>query len=209
MALLFPMRSPKMHAEVIPQRSMETRAFTVCLWIKPTQTLNKAVLFSYGTVSNPLELQLLLSGRSALFTIGGEAHLVEARDAATEGSWVHLCGTWSSVQGLASLWVDGNQAASSPGVAEGHEIPADGVAILGQEYAGESLAKRFGFHDTFDVDEAFTGKLSGVNAWDRVLEGHEISEQAREDGWSCGSRGNLVAWGVSQIVERGGVKLVY
>ncbi|XP_026782992.3 pentraxin-related protein PTX3 [Pangasianodon hypophthalmus] len=209
MVLFFPMRSPKIHAEVIPQRSMKIRAFTICLWIKPTQMLNKTVLFSYGTVTNPLELQLLLSGRSALFTVGGEAHLVEARGAATEGSWAHLCGTWSSEQGLASLWVDGHRAASSPGVAEGHEIPADGVTILGQEYTGEGLAKRLGFQETFNADEAFTGKLTGVNAWDRVLEEDEISEQAREDGRSCGSRGNLVAWGVSQIVERGGVKLIY
>uniref|UniRef100_W5US29 Pentraxin-related protein PTX3 n=1 Tax=Ictalurus punctatus TaxID=7998 RepID=W5US29_ICTPU len=208
MALFFPMRSPKTHAEVTPQRSMKTRAFTVCLWIKPTQMLNKTVLFSYGTATNPLELQLLLSGRSALFTVGGEAHLVEAPGAATEGSWAHLCGTWSSEQGLASLWVGGQRAASSPGVAEGHEIPAGGVTILGQEYNGEGLAKRLGFQETFNADEAFTGKLSGVNAWDRVLDEDEISEQARPDGRTCGSRGNLVAWGVSQIVEGGGVKLI-
>lgn len=209
MALFFPMRSPKMHAEVIPERSMKTRAVTVCLWIKPTQMLNKTVLFSYGTATNPLELQLLLRGRSVLFTVRGEAHLVEARDAATEGAWAHLCGTWSSEQGLASLWVDGHRAANSPGVAEGHEIPADGVTILGQEYAGEGLAKRFGFQETFNAEEAFTGKLTGVNAWDRVLSEDDISEQAQEDGQSCGSRGNLVAWGVSQIIEKGGVKLVY
>ncbi|XP_060734366.1 pentraxin-related protein PTX3 [Tachysurus vachellii] len=208
MALFFPMRSPKMHAEVIPERSMKTHSVTVCMWIKPTQMFNKTVLFSYGTVSNPLELQLLLKGRSAHFTVGGEAHLVEARRAATEGLWGHLCGTWSSEQGLASLWVDGHKAASSPGVAEGHEIPADGVTILGQEYVGDGLAKRFGIQET-KAGEPFTGKLSGVNVWDRVLDENEILEQAQEDGMSCGSRGNLVAWGVSQILERGGVKLIY
>ncbi|KAI5097925.1 pentraxin-related protein PTX3 [Silurus meridionalis] len=209
MALFFPMRSTKTYAEITPHRSMKTHAFTVCLWIKPTQMLNKTVLYSYGTPTNPLELQLLLSGRNALFTVRGEAHLVEADGAATEGSWSHLCGTWSSEQGLASLWVDGHRAASSPGVAEGHEIPADGITILGQQYTGEGLAKRWGFQETFNADEAFTGKLTGVNAWDRVLDEDEIAEQAREDGWSCGSRGNLVAWGVSQLVEKGGVKLIY
>lgn len=190
---------------------MKTYAFTVCLWIKPTQLHNKTTLFSYGTTTNPLELQLLLSGRSALFTVRGEAHLVEARNAATEGLWLHLCGTWSSEQGLASLWVNGNREASSPGVAEGHEIPADGVTILGQEYTGkgEGLAKRFGLQEMFNADEAFTGKLTGVNAWDRVLDEDEISKQAMVNGRTCGSHGNLVAWGVSQIVERGGVKLIY
>ncbi|TSK38329.1 Pentraxin-related protein PTX3 [Bagarius yarrelli] len=209
MAIFFPMRSASMHAEVTPERSMKTRAFTVCMWIKPTQMLNKTVLFSYGTATNPLELQLLLSGSSAFFTVGGEADLVKARSAATEQSWAHLCGTWSSEQGLASLWVNGQKAASSPGVAEGHEIPANGVIILGQEYSGPALAKHFGFQDPFKAEEAFTGKLTGVNAWDRVLDQNEIAEQARADGQTCGSHGNLVAWGVSQVSEEGGVKMIY
>ncbi|XP_062860988.1 pentraxin-related protein PTX3 [Trichomycterus rosablanca] len=208
-ALFFPMRSSRTYAEVIPQNSMQSRAFTMCLWAKPTQVLNKTVLFSYGTDSNPLELQLLLSKNSALFTVGGETHLVVAQDAIEEGRWVHLCGTWSSEQGLASLWVDGQKVANSPGVAEGHELPDGGVAVLGQEYAGEGLAKRFGFQETFNADEGFTGKISGVNAWDRVLSEEKIVAQARVDGRSCGARGNLVAWGVSQFLEKGGVKLIY
>ncbi|XP_053356509.1 pentraxin-related protein PTX3 [Clarias gariepinus] len=209
MALFFPMRSTKMQAEMIPDRSMKTRALTLCMWIKPTETLNKTVLFSYGTASNPMELQLLLSGRSALFAVGAEESLVEVHDAVTKGLWVHLCGTWSSEQGMASLWVDGHRAASSPDVAKGHEISDEGFTILGQKYTGEGLAKRFGFQETFNANVGFTGKLTGVNVWDRVLEDGEILEQAQENGSSCGSRGNLVAWGVSQIMERGGVKLIY
>lgn len=208
-ALFFPMRSSRSYAEVIPQNSMQSRAFTMCLWAKPTQVLNKTVLFSYGTESNPLELQLLLSHSHALFTVGGETHLVVAPNAVEEGRWVHLCGTWSSEQGLASLWVDGQRLANTPGVAEGHELPAGGVAVLGQDYTGEGLAKRFGFQETFRADEAFTGKMSGVNAWDRVLRDEEIRAQARPSGASCGARGNLVAWGVSQFLEKGGVKLIY
>ncbi|KAL7879099.1 hypothetical protein AOLI_G00100730 [Acnodon oligacanthus] len=209
MALFYPMRSPKIHAEIIPQRSMQTHAFTVCLWAKPTQVLNKTVLFSYGTTGNPLELQLLLNGQSALFTVGGEAHLVEARAAVEEGHWTHLCGTWSSEQGLASLWVHGQKAASSPGVAEGHQLPEGGTIILGQEYSVDGLAKRFGFQDTFNTEAAFTGKMTGVNVWDRILGEDEISQQARVDGRSCGNRGNLVAWGVSELVTKGGVELIY
>lgn len=208
MALFFPMRSPKTHAEIIPH-SMQTNAFTVCLWVKPTEVLNKTVLFSYGTMTNPLELQLVLNGQSALFTVGGEAHLVEAQGAVEEGSWTHLCGTWSSEQGLASLWVHGQKVASSPGVAEGHQLPDGGNIILGQEYSADGLAKRFGFQDIFNAEEAFTGKMTGVNVWDRVLGKDEVSQLARADGRRCGKRGNLVAWGVSQIVTKGGVELIF
>ncbi|XP_007232157.2 pentraxin-related protein PTX3 [Astyanax mexicanus] len=209
MALFFPMRSPKTHAEIIPQHSMQTNAFTACLWVKPTQVLNKTVLFSYGTTTNPLELQLVLNGQSILFTVGGEAHLVEAQGAVEEGSWTHLCGSWSSEQGLASLWVHGQKVASSPGVAEGHQLPTGGNIILGQEYSADGLAKRFGFQDIFNAEEAFTGKMTGVNVWDRVLGKDEISQLARADGRRCGNRGNLVAWGVSQIVTKGGVELIF
>ncbi|XP_072551200.1 pentraxin-related protein PTX3 [Salminus brasiliensis] len=209
MALIFPMRSPKTHAEIIPQRSIQTNAFTVCLWAKPTQVLNKTVLLSYGTTGNPLELQLVLNGQSVLFTVGGEAHLVEAHGAVVEGSWTHLCGTWSSEQGLASLWVHGQKVASSPGVAEGHQLPDGGNVILGQEYSADGLAKRFGFQDIFNTEEAFTGKMTGVNMWDHVLGEDEMSQLARADGRRCGNRGNLVAWGVSQIVTKGGVELIY
>ncbi|KAI4897481.1 hypothetical protein NFI96_024083 [Prochilodus magdalenae] len=209
MALFFPMRSPTTHAEIIPHRSMQTHAFTVCLWAKPTELLSKTVLFSYGTTGNPLELELLLNDQNALFTVGGEAHLVEARGVMEEGHWTHLCGTWSSDEGLASLWVHGQKAASSPGVAEGHELPLGGNIILGQEYSGDGLARRFGLQDTFNMEEAFTGKMTGVNMWNRILGEDEIAQQARADGRSCGNRGNLVAWGVSQIVTKSGVELIY
>lgn len=209
MALVFPMRSQVTHAQMTPERSMQTHAFTVCLWAKPTQLLRKIVLFSYGTTSNPLEVQLLLMGQNALFTIGGEAHLVEAREAVAEGSWNHLCGTWSSEEGLATLWVHGQKAASSSGVAEGHQLPDGGDVILGQEYSADGLAKRFSFQNTFDANVAFTGKMTGVNVWDRVLGEDEISQQGQLDGRGCLNRGNLVGWGVSQIAVKGGVELIY
>ncbi|KAG7457027.1 hypothetical protein MATL_G00242170 [Megalops atlanticus] len=203
-ALLFPMRSRRIYAAVNPDAPMSLRSFTVCLWAKATEALNKTVLFSYGTRRNPYEIQLLLSRRVAQFTVGGEAHLVEAREAAPEGRWVHLCGAWSSEQGLASLWVNGKQAASSPGVAEGHALPEGGVMQLGQEKNG---CCGFGFDGGFDAKLAFAGKMTGVNVWDRVLGAEEIAQQALQEG-SCNRRGNVVCWGVSEIVPHGGAQYI-
>ncbi|XP_057204236.1 pentraxin-related protein PTX3 isoform X2 [Triplophysa rosa] len=205
--LLFPTRSSTSNVEVTPKRPFPTKAVTICLWAKPTQVLNKTVLFSYSTTGNPYELELVLNGQSVQFTVDGETHLVEAPGVVQEGQWVHLCAVWSSWQGLASVWVNGQQAASSPGVAEGHELRSKGSLLLGQEYG--RYFRHLIIPETFNAELAFTGKMTGVNMWDRVLDSQEISQQAQLDGSGCGNRGNVVAWGVSDIESKGGVKLIY
>ncbi|KAJ8378662.1 hypothetical protein AAFF_G00237110 [Aldrovandia affinis] len=201
-ALLFPLRSRRIYAAMSPDSAAPLRSLTVCLWAKPTEALERTVLFSYGTRQNPQEAQLLLSRGAALFTVGGEAHLVEAQGAARDGHWGHYCGAWSSEQGLAALWVDGQQAASSAGVAEGHVLPDGAVMQLGQERRGSR------FETSFDPKLAFAGKMTGVNVWDRVLGAEEIAELARPDGPSCGGRGNVIGWGVSEIVPHGGAQYI-
>ncbi|TRY93835.1 hypothetical protein DNTS_023760 [Danionella cerebrum] len=205
--LLFPTRSSKAHVEVSLKIPFQTNAATICLWAKPTQVLYKTILFSYSTTGSAYELQLVLNRQSAFFTVDGESHLVEAPGAVQEGQWVHICGTWSSHQGLASLWVNGKEAASSPGVAEGHDLRNKGSILLGQEYGRHF--KHLGVPDTFDAETAFAGRMTGVNMWDRVLDQNEISQQARLDASGCGMRGSVVAWGLSEMELKGGVKLIY
>ncbi|XP_035277172.1 pentraxin-related protein PTX3-like [Anguilla anguilla] len=206
-ALLFPMRSRSIHAVVRPEDDgLPARSLTVCLWAKPTQALNRTVLFSYGTRRNPQGAQLLLSGGTARFAVGGgaegaEGAVAEAQGAAEDGRWGHYCGTWSPEQGRASLWADGRLVATATGAAAaegGHALPEGGVMLLGQEW-NHMLA--------LDPRPAFAGKLTGFNVWDRVLTAEEISQHARLDG-SCGAGGNVVGWGVSSILPRGGAKYV-
>ncbi|XP_029301959.1 pentraxin-related protein PTX3 [Cottoperca gobio] len=217
MALLFPMRSRRIYTSVIPEVPLSISAFTVCMWVKPTAVSNKTVLFSYGNRRNPYEIQLLLGQTSALFTIGGEAHLVEARGVLNPGGtseWIHLCGAWSSVQGLASLWAGGKKVASTPGVAEGHVLPDGGSLQLGQERNGccplspGSGSGVAGFEGGFDPKVAFVGKMTGVNMWDRVLSEGEISQLALRQGQGCEQRGNVVAWGVTEMVPHGGAQFI-
>ncbi len=201
MALLFPMRSKHIFAEVTPSMSMSLQSFTICLWAKVTQSLNKTVLFSYGTKTNPQELQLLLARHSLLLTVGGETDLVEAHSVVTDGQWGHFCAAWSSEQGLASLWVNGENVARVPGVIEGHVLPANGFILLGQERS------RSGIYRDLDSSVAFTGKMTGVNMWDHVLDARRIKEYADQDG-SCDSRGNVIGWGVSEIIPHGGTQFI-
>ncbi|XP_010898276.2 pentraxin-related protein PTX3 [Esox lucius] len=215
-AILFPMRSRRIFSSVTPDLPLTLSSFTVCLWTKPVSVANRTVLFSYGTKRNPYEIQLLFSGTAALFTVGGEAHLVEARGVVKGGSWTHLCGAWSSEQGIASLWANGQRKASTPGVAEGHVLPSGGTLQLGQEKIGNvvvhgshaSGSQVSGFEGGFDANLAFAGKMTGVNMWDRVLTGEEISQLALQDGDGCEQRGNVVGWGLTEIVPHGGAQFI-
>ncbi|XP_026176244.1 pentraxin-related protein PTX3 [Mastacembelus armatus] len=214
MGLLFPMRSRRIYTSVIPDVPLSTSAFTICMWVKPVAVSNKTVLFSYGNRRNPYEIQLLLGQTSAFFTIGGEAHLVEARNVVNPGEWTHLCGSWSSEQGLTSLWAGGKKVASTPGVAEGHVLPDGGSLQLGQERNGccplssSSGSGIPGFEMGFNPKLAFAGKMTGVNMWDQVLSEEEISQMALWEGQGCEQRGNMVAWGITEIVPHGGAQFV-
>lgn len=217
MALLFPMRSRRIYTSVLPDHHLALSSFTVCMWVKPTAVSNKTVLFSYGNRRNPYEIQLILAQSSALFTIGGEAHLVEARGVVNPGhasEWIHLCGAWSSKQGLASLWAGGKKVVSTPGVAEGHVLPDGGSLQLGQERNGccpmsSNIGSGTpGFEGGFDQKLAFAGKMTGVNMWDTVLSQEKISQLALQNGQGCEHRGNVVAWGVTEMVPHGGAQFI-
>lgn len=212
------MRSRRIYTAVAPEVPLALSAFSVCMWVKPTTLSKKTVLLSYGDRRNPLEIQLLLAQTSALITVGGEAHLVEARGVVNPDetpAWLHLCGTWESDHGLASLWADGRKVVTTSGVAQGHVLVDGGLLQLGQERNGccpstQSNEKRVpGFEGSFDPKLAFAGKMTGVNMWSRVLSAGEISQLALREGRGCGQRGNVVAWGVTEMVPHGGAQFVH
>ncbi|NXK95588.1 PTX3 protein, partial [Formicarius rufipectus] len=199
-ALLFPMRSKKIFGSVHPTAGMTLHSFTACVWIKVTEALDKTVVFSYGTKFNPYELQLYLSGRAAVLLVGGRQHEVAAQDVIVPGKWLHLCGTWSSENGSAALWVQGQLRASALDVARGHTVPDGGILQVGQEKNGCCVG------GGFDEALAFSGKLTGLNVWDRVLSTPEITAQGGEG--ACGTRGNIVGWGVTEVLPYGGAQYV-
>ncbi|NXB16535.1 PTX3 protein, partial [Rhagologus leucostigma] len=199
-AILFPMRSRKIFGSVHPTAGMTLRSFTACIWLKVTEALDKTVVFSYGTKFNPYEIQLYLSRGSAVLAVGGAQHKLAARNVVIPGKWLHLCGTWSSENGSASLWAQGELAASALDVAGAHTIPDGGILQLGQEKNGCCVG------GGFDEALAFSGKLTGFNLWDRVLSPAEVTAQSRGD--TCGTRGNVVGWGVTEVLPYGGAQYV-
>ncbi|NXU99569.1 PTX3 protein, partial [Cettia cetti] len=199
-AILFPMRSRKIFGSVHPTSGMTLSSFTACIWLKVTEALDKTIVFSYGTKFNPYEMQLYLSGASAVLAVGGAQHRLAASNVVVPGQWLHLCGTWSSGNGSAALWAQGQLAGSASGLARAHTIPDGGLLQLGQEKNGCCLG------GGFDEALAFSGKLTGFNLWDRVLSPAEVRAQGAGD--ACGTRGNVVGWGVTEVLPYGGAQYV-
>ncbi|NWT82772.1 PTX3 protein, partial [Lanius ludovicianus] len=199
-AILFPMRSRKIFGSVHPTTGMSLHSFTACIWLKVTEALDKTIVFSYGTKFNPYEIQLYLSRDSAVLAVGGAQHKLAARNVVIPGKWLHLCGTWSSENGSASLWAQGELAASALDVAGAHTIPDGGILQLGQEKNGCCVG------GGFDEALAFSGKLTGFNLWDRVLSPAEVTAQSTGD--TCGTRGNIIGWGVTEVLPYGGAQYV-
>ncbi|XP_069720999.1 pentraxin-related protein PTX3 [Phaenicophaeus curvirostris] len=199
-AILFPMRSKKIFGSVHPATGMTLHSFTACIWIKVTEALDKTIIFSYGTKFNPYEIQLYLSQESAVLVVGGDQHKLAVKNVVVPGKWIHLCGTWSSENGSASLWVKGELAGAASDIANAHIIPDGGILQIGQEKNGCCIG------GGFDEALAFSGKLTGFNMWDRVLSGDEIAAQSGED--ACSIRGNIVGWGVTEVLPYGGAQYV-
>ncbi|NWS26424.1 PTX3 protein, partial [Polioptila caerulea] len=199
-AILFPMRSRKIFGSVHPTSGMTLSSFTACIWLKVTEALDKTIVFSYGTKLNPYELQLYLSRASAVLAVAGAQHRLAATNVVIPGKWLHLCGTWSSENGSAALWAQGQLAASAWDVAAAHTIPDGGILQLGQEKNGCCVG------GGFDEALAFSGKLTGFNLWDRVLSPAEVTAQGTGD--TCGTRGNVVGWGVTEVLPYGGAQYV-
>ncbi|KFQ26859.1 Pentraxin-related protein PTX3 [Mesitornis unicolor] len=199
-AILFPMRSKKIFGSVHPTAAMTLRSFTACIWIKVTEALDKTVVFSYGTKFNPYEIQLYLSRESVVLIVGGGQHKLTAKNVIVSGKWIHLCGAWSSENGSASLWVKGELAATAWDIANAHTIPDGGILQIGQEKNGCCVG------GGFDEALAFSGKLTGFNMWDRVLSDEEMAAQSGED--ACSFRGNVVGWGVTEVLPYGGAQYI-
>ncbi|XP_037382125.1 pentraxin-related protein PTX3 [Talpa occidentalis] len=199
-AILFPMRSKKIFGSVHPAIPMKLETFSVCIWVKATDVLNKTVLFSYGTKRNPYEIQLYLSAQSIVFVVGGKENKLAAETVVSLGRWAHLCGTWSSEKGRGSLWVDGDLVATTVDMALGHVVPEGGILQIGQEKNGCCVGG--GFEEAL----AFSGRLTGFNIWDRALSNEEVREAGGAE--SCHIRGNVVGWGVTEIQPHGGAQYV-
>lgn len=109
----------------------------------------------------------------------------------------HLCATWDSSSGAATLFMDGRKSLTKI-YKKGHTIRPGGKVIIGQDpdnYLGD-----------FDIKQSFVGEISDVNMWDSVL-----SESTIKDMYSGKRvpRGNVFDWETTLLKVNGQVDIVH
>ncbi|XP_053551463.1 adhesion G-protein coupled receptor D2 [Bombina bombina] len=100
----------------------------------------------------------------------------------SDGQWHHFCVTWQKLNGTWAFYVDGKKKASSSKLSASQDINEGGAFIVGQDQDS--------FGGTFKENESFSGNLTNLNVWKRVLSRNEI-QQIR----SCGTMEKDIIFG--------------
>ncbi|XP_042272092.1 adhesion G-protein coupled receptor D2 isoform X1 [Thunnus maccoyii] len=135
-----------------------------------------STIFSYSIQSYINEFQLranLIQGKPvqlALLVHGKHGAYKEAFD--HNGSWHSVCVSWSQNGGRWALFIDGLPISNGDGLNSADSIGPDGLFIIGQEQDT--------FGGSFKKDESFSGSITELHIWDRVLDSSEIDTMEKE-----------------------------
>ncbi|NXX85269.1 AGRD2 protein, partial [Urocolius indicus] len=169
-------------------------AVTACAhlqWDSRTQEI--ATVFSYAVPAFINEFQLRgfvdeeAFVRFALIVHGHHSPYLPVFRA--DGRWHHFCVTWQRENGTWAMYADGKRRAAAsglcaPGPAAPQPIRGQGTFIVGQDQ--DSLG------GTFRKKESFSGNITDLHVWHRVLSAEQIEkvrscwvmEQGLVFGWS-------------------------
>ncbi|XP_070554200.1 uncharacterized protein [Ptychodera flava] len=161
--------------------SEELQEVTVCLWMVSSDVINHGTPFSYITVDESSEL-VLHNYQDFTLTVR-DAESSPTSVAANDGTWHHICSTWTSSGGDWKVYKDGVVAASGSGLSDSLAVRPNGVLLLGKNQHRLAV--------TCDKSQSFRGELAYFNLWFSVLLDTEIqslSGDCQNNG--CGS----VSW---------------
>ncbi|XP_035678070.1 neuronal pentraxin receptor-like [Branchiostoma floridae] len=149
----------------------------------------QADVVSYAVQENYNELLIFTAGGSG-FTLTAQGKIAALGALPVwDGKWHAVCATWRSTDGAWQVYTDGVLQASGSGLNVGGKVRSGGTWILAQD------------QDTvgggFELYQTFSGELSQVNLWDRVLTAAEIGTDV------CGQHGNAMDWETTDIEDFG------
>uniref|UniRef100_A0A7N9APN1 Pentraxin family member n=1 Tax=Mastacembelus armatus TaxID=205130 RepID=A0A7N9APN1_9TELE len=188
--LEFTGRSDRKHARLL-HKFPSMGAVTICtrLLFDPNG-FGISTIFSYSIQSYINEFQLRanrIQGKPvqlALLVHGVHGPYQEAFD--NVNIWHSVCVSWSQNGGRWELFIDGNVVSRGDGLNSSENIGPDGLFIIGQEQDT--------FGGSFKKDESFSGSITELHIWDRVLNCSEIKTMEKEcspissglvTGWGC------------------------
>ena len=99
-----------------------------------------------------------------------------------DGTWHHVCATWSSTDGSWSLYNDGGRYDGGTGFKRGSTITASGSLVLGQEQDVVGGG--------YDHNQAFKGVIAFFNMWSKALSAAEIFDVYTD----CSIGGDVFRW---------------
>lgn len=186
--LEFTERSDRKNARLL-HKFLSMGSVTVCTHLRFNQNCSGiSTVFSYSvqsymnefqlsanlTQGNPVQLALVVRG------IHGAYQDVFDHD----GSWHSVCVSWSQNGGRWALFIDGLMLLRGDGLNSSDSIGPDGLFIIGQEQDT--------FGGTFKEDKSFSGSITELHIWDRVLTSIEIYDM--EEQCSPISSGLVFKW---------------
>lgn len=101
-----------------------------------------------------------------------------------DDSWHSVCVTWTQNGGRWAVFSDGLVVSRGDGLNSSGSIDPDGLFIIGQDQDA--------FGDSFQENESFSGSITELHIWDRVLHSSEIS--LMETTCSPFSSGLVLKW---------------
>lgn len=173
--LEFSGRSDSKHARLLhkfPSMDLVTVCSRLCF---DPNSFGISTIFSYSIPSYINEFQLranLIQGQPvklALLVHGIHGPYQEAFK--HDDSWHSVCVSWSQIGGNWAIFIDG-RADSSGNDLNSDKIGPDGLFILGQEQDT--------FGGSFKKDESFSGSITELHIWDRVLSSSEIDTMEKQ-----------------------------
>ncbi|XP_038563550.1 pentraxin fusion protein-like isoform X1 [Micropterus salmoides] len=184
--LVFPTETNTNYVEIVPQKPLELRAFTLCMNVATELSGQREfILFAYRTVDDDeLNVWRELDGRLSLYLTGDAVFFKVPELGALQ---THLCVTWDSSSGATTFFMNGRKSLTKI-YRKGHSVRPGGRVLLGQDPDS--------YQGAFDIKQSFVGELYDVNLWDSVL-----SDSTIQDMFSGKrvTRGNVIDWETTQL----------
>ncbi|KAI4821898.1 hypothetical protein KUCAC02_007472 [Chaenocephalus aceratus] len=197
--LVFPDESDNSYVEMVPQKSLNLGAFTLCMRVA-TELPNmerEIILFAYRTQDfDELNVWQELDGRYTQQHAYIDSNIRKYSAPKLGPTETHMCVTWDSSSGAAAIFVDGRKSVTKM-YRKGHRIRSGGKVIIGQDpdnYLGN-----------FESIQSFVGSISDVNMWDSVLSDSTIQDM---NSGKRVPRGNVFDWESVELKVNGGAEVV-
>lgn len=174
--LKFAGRSDKKYAR-LKHKFPSMDSVTICALLRfDANASGVFTVFSYSIKSYINELQLrakLAKGKPVQLALSVHGIDGTYQDAFNhDSSWHSVCVSWARDGGRWSLYIDGLAVFRDDGLSSTDSIGPDGLFIIGQGQAT--------FGGSFKKDESFSGSITELHIWDRVLNSHEIKTMENE-----------------------------